>query len=246
MNAGELKNYYELLGVSPDATVGEIHKAYWKKAQFCHPDKGGNNSAMAQLVEAWNVISDPGKRARYDQLFKYQHNGWRNRKFDEDLHDIREHAKKESTRSWEEFEAVYQKAFYAFNKDFYGDDLEGKAEGPYSPLMSSKIKRSHSRDIATDMHVSYPMHAIRRSAPSLILTVCILIVAIITTLIFYLNYSGIGRFVPLVEQGTSEILLMDTTNGTVYYLNKYKGTFSTLQKKAEIPSKLHAGTRNKN
>lgn len=65
------EDYYEILGISKSATAADIKKAYRKKALQHHPDKNpGNNEAEAMFkkaAEAYEVLSDPNKRSRYDQ-----------------------------------------------------------------------------------------------------------------------------------------------------------------------------------
>ena len=68
----EFKDYYKVLGVNRDATQDEIKKAFRKLAVKYHPDKNpGNKEAEArfkEITEAHEVLGDPEKRRRYDQL----------------------------------------------------------------------------------------------------------------------------------------------------------------------------------
>ena len=67
----EFKEYYKALGVEPTASADEIKTAYRKLARKYHPDvsKEANASArMAEVNEAYAVLSDPEKRAAFDKL----------------------------------------------------------------------------------------------------------------------------------------------------------------------------------
>lgn len=59
-------SHYETLGVKPDAKPDEIKRAFRRKAEKLHPDKGGDHLEMAAVNRAYHALSDPQRRAAYD------------------------------------------------------------------------------------------------------------------------------------------------------------------------------------
>ena len=65
------KDYYDVLGVSKDASEKDIKTAYRKLAMKHHPDRSddpGAEEMFKELSEAYAVLSDPDKRQKYDQF----------------------------------------------------------------------------------------------------------------------------------------------------------------------------------
>jgi curved DNA-binding protein CbpA len=82
-----MKDYYAILGVSREATQEEIKQAYRRLAREYHPDRHPGDKAIEErfkeINEAYAVLSDPEKRARYDRgLLEGQSFG------EEDLFDL--------------------------------------------------------------------------------------------------------------------------------------------------------------
>lgn len=72
MRVMEKRDYYEVLGVNKNSTPEEIKKAYRKKAMEYHPDRNPGDKAaeekFKEAAEAYDVLSNPDKKARYDQF----------------------------------------------------------------------------------------------------------------------------------------------------------------------------------
>jgi DnaJ-class molecular chaperone len=62
--------FYDLFGLSPDATSAQIKRAYYKRARDCHPDKhpndAGKEAEFKQLSQAYQTLFDEERRAVYD------------------------------------------------------------------------------------------------------------------------------------------------------------------------------------
>lgn len=69
------KDYYDILGVSKNASSDEIKTAFRKKAHEHHPDKGGDAEKFKEYNEAYQVLGNPEKRKQYDQFGSAFHNG---------------------------------------------------------------------------------------------------------------------------------------------------------------------------
>lgn len=66
-----MKNYYDILGVSENASADQIKRAFKDIAKREHPDRGGNEEIFKEANEAYDTLKDTGKRNEYDTVRKY-------------------------------------------------------------------------------------------------------------------------------------------------------------------------------
>src|SRR6266581_4675303 len=67
-----LKDYYAILGIPREASVIDITRAYRQKAMIHHPDRNGSHTAMLEINEAFEILSNPESRQQYDHAFFHQ------------------------------------------------------------------------------------------------------------------------------------------------------------------------------
>ncbi len=67
----EQKNYYKIFGVKKGATVIELKTAYRSLVKKYHPDTGGDKEKFLEIQDAWEVLNDPLKKAKYDRFIAY-------------------------------------------------------------------------------------------------------------------------------------------------------------------------------
>ena len=66
-----MKNYYDILGVSEDASNEQIKKAFKDIAKKEHPDRGGNEAKFKEANEAYDTLKNSQKRHDYDTMRKF-------------------------------------------------------------------------------------------------------------------------------------------------------------------------------
>ena len=62
------RDYYQILGISRNASEEEIRKAFHRLAHQYHPDKGGDEKKFKEINEAYQILSNKEKRAQYDRF----------------------------------------------------------------------------------------------------------------------------------------------------------------------------------
>lgn len=110
------RDYYEILGVDRDAGTEQIKKAYRKMAMKYHPDRNPDDpdaeKKFKEAAEAFDVLKDPNKKARYD---RYGHAGMRSGGFNEpDFQNV-------------DFEDIFSRFGDIFGSDIFGGGQRGRS-----------------------------------------------------------------------------------------------------------------------
>ncbi|MFA5382832.1 MAG: molecular chaperone DnaJ [Candidatus Micrarchaeia archaeon] len=127
------KDYYNVLGVSKDASAEEIKKAYRKLAMKHHPDKGGDQEKFKELSEAYAVLSDPQKKQMYDT---YGDEGFHQQFSQEDIFRN------------SNFEDIFREFGFSFG---------GMGSNPFADLFGSSFsgrRRERGADLETYLEIS--------------------------------------------------------------------------------------------
>lgn len=118
-----MKDYYQVLGVSKNASEEEIKKAYYRLAHQYHPDKkGGDEKKFKEINEAYQILSGKDKRAQHEG---FNFGGEDFSGFNFDLNDIFDNFFGRNFRSWATAELPI-----TFSQAILGDTVEvGTREG---------------------------------------------------------------------------------------------------------------------
>jgi curved DNA-binding protein len=162
----EYKDYYKILGVERKASEDEIKRAYRKLAMKYHPDRNPGDKVaeekFKEINEANEVLSDPQKRARYDQLgesyFTWQQQGGRPNDFNwEDWFTQTQGAPRGGTRvEYGNFEDIFGSGGFSdfFSAIFGGMGGRG-APGPGTQQRTARRPRALEQPVTISLQEAY-------------------------------------------------------------------------------------------
>ena len=166
----DFKDYYNILGVSPQANISEIKKAYKKLAKKYHPDANpGNKEAeekFKEISEAYHVLADPAKRQKYDQI-RNNYRNWQSQggkgAFDWSFWQQDQGSPYTSTITPEEFEELFSDLGFGFSNTFgdfsdfftsiFGMGQETKS-GPFNFRTKVSNKPEKGKDIEGEITIT--------------------------------------------------------------------------------------------
>lgn len=163
------KNYYDILGISTEATEGEIKSAFRKLARKWHPDVAGNTPDSVEkfksISEAYDILSDEIKRRRYDALRGILHkvreekekNNSENKKQNNEQKETKQTKKESSQNTKEKSEKTQEqqsqsdidnKAFFTMWDNLIHKSGNKKTQEKYS------AKKINGTDITSEINIS--------------------------------------------------------------------------------------------
>ncbi|MFA4998549.1 MAG: molecular chaperone DnaJ [Candidatus Paceibacterota bacterium] len=130
------KDYYQILGVSREASADDIKKAYYKLAHKHHPDKGGEEKKFKEINEAYQILSNKEKKSQYDRFG-----------------NVFEGAQTGGQPNWGDFQWSWGRQNEGFNADFgdLGDIFEEMFGFGGTPRRKKDIKKG--RDIEVNIEI---------------------------------------------------------------------------------------------
>lgn len=166
------KDYYQVLGVSENASSDQIKKAYRKLAVQFHPDKNpGNKEAEAkfkEISEAYYVLSDPERRKQYDQMRRYgaafgagDFAGAQGFNYEELLNMFRGMGKGRVHSRYSVFEDIFSDLFEPFGEGFGASGRRGPRRSheefefsSFSPSEASVQTEGYDADTRVNLRIS--------------------------------------------------------------------------------------------
>jgi curved DNA-binding protein len=137
------KDYYKIMGVSPDASDKDIKTAYRKLARKYHPDISKEANAEEQfkeMGEAYEVLKDPVKRAEYDQYLK-------NREFNQNTRHSSRHTGAGQQHQYQGaqfdsdfFESLFGHSRYQQHQPMSGQNYQGKINITLEEAFNGAVK----------------------------------------------------------------------------------------------------------
>ena len=135
-----MKNYYDILGVSEDASNDQIKKAFKNIAKKEHPDRGGNETVFKEANEAYDTLKDTKKRQEYDTLRKYGQAG---------------HGGNFNFRSSDFFgEDIFENFFSGFGFQNSDMDFQGRGNININPGFRSRRRAPTNKSVNVRMAIS--------------------------------------------------------------------------------------------
>ena len=127
----EIRTLYTWLSVEEQATEDEIKRAFREQAKIHHPDRGGDSERFAKISQAYEVLMDPKRRARYDAKVRQV-------RLKERLESLAGTAWAKVQDLWSEEEEVYRAREESPTADYFAeqDRLEQEWQENFSSMIS--------------------------------------------------------------------------------------------------------------